>query len=200
VTLALWRDDPVVGNCLNQAIPSDFPSDSRTSITFRVEFIYEDGSRYPAPGRRIDQFHGGSPPLYPGRLEAGELPDPPRLMDLYVGVQRGGSRVFEAYTPPVGLPDDLGYQKHRGGNAPAFFVLPAERRLGHASRPLEVPCDDSDPLADHCSISVRSDDSSVGLRLEWLGPTSKFGWAAYDAAARKMARAIFIDHPADDLQ
>jgi hypothetical protein len=198
VSLALWRDDPVVAACLNKAIPNEFPPGSRQSLTLRVKFTFEDGESYPAKRKRIDEPIGADSLLYPGRIKASDLPTSPRLFEfMFVGVFHV-NRAFDPNVPADGLPDSLGYQAHRIGNAPPFFRLPADRRPDKAVRPLDVACSDASPS--HCSISLRSTDGYVGLGLEWLGPSPRSGWVHYDAAARKIADSIFIARTPGGIQ
>lgn len=198
ISLALWRDDPVVAACLNKAIPDAFPPGSRLSITLRVQFTFDGGEPYPDRGRRIDGSLATGAILYPGRIARSDVPDPPKLFGfLYVGVGHV-NKDFNPNIPTDGDPDGLGFQAHRVGKAPPFYRLPPNRRRDASIRPLDVACSDSERSV--CSITLRSTDGYVGLRVEWLGPSPRSGWALYDAAARKIADSIFVARTPGDVQ
>jgi len=198
LSLALWREDPVVAACLNKIIPDDFPPGSRLSLTLRVQFTFEGGERYPEKGKRIEESLTTGSILHPGQLTPGDLPDPPRLFSfIYVGVLHV-NKDFRSEIPADGNPDALGFQAHRVGKLRPFYRLPADRRIGMPIRSLDVAC--SDIESSHCSISLKSADGYVGLGLEWLGPSPRSGWPIYDAAARKIANAIFVARTPGDIQ
>jgi hypothetical protein len=198
VSLALWRDDPVVAACLNKAIPDDFPPGSLQSLTLRVQFTFGDGEPYPRKGKRIDEPIDADSLLYPGSIKATALPTPPRLFSfMFVGVLHVNKN-FSRNIPIDGPPDSLGYHAHRVGKAPPFYRLPADRRPGGATRALDVPCSDVDDSV--CSVSVGSSDGFISLGLRWLGPSPRADWALYDAAARKIADSIFIARKPGDVQ
>jgi hypothetical protein len=198
VSLALWRDDPVVAACLNKAIPDDFPPGSLQSLTLRVQLAFENGEPYPGQGKRIDEPIGTDSLLYPGPIKATDLPTPPRLFGFVFVSVLHVNKGFNANVPADGSPDGLGYQAHRIGKAPPFYRLPADRRPGNMMKPLDVACSDAKPS--HCSISLRSADGYVGLGLDWLGPSPRADWTLYDAAARKIADWIFIARKSEDVQ
>jgi hypothetical protein len=199
VSLALWRDDPVVAACLNKAIPDDFPPGSLQSLTLRVQFTFGDGEPYPRKGKRIDEPIDADSLLYPGSIKATALPTPPRLFSfMFVGVLHVNKN-FRPNIPLDGPPDSLGYQRYRrtGKESPPYR-LPADRRIGSAVRSLNVPCSDvSDSV---CSISLRSSDGFVWTGIEWLGPSPRADWAFYDAVARKIADSVFVGRPPGDVQ
>jgi hypothetical protein len=203
VTLALWLEDPKVAECLKTAIPDNFVPGSKHSLTLKIYLGYEDGSRYPGAGKRIDRPLGQVSPLYPGRIEQGELPEPPFLSgELYVGLRHPFTEL-ECLTPIQGQPDALGYRSHGGDKSPPNeqYSLPANRRMGAATRPLCLGC--SHVSSAHCAVALRSADKVVALSLEWFdwdfhGPRPT--WVMYDAAARKIAQSIFIDRTPGDLQ
>jgi hypothetical protein len=201
--LARWLDDSKVAECLNRTIPDGVVPGERRALLFKIFLTYEDGRKYPGVGKRIDQPLGNVPPLYPGGVKPEELPEPPLLSgQMYINVDP--SYAGEACTSPVEvLPDALGYRTHPGGKSPPSvgYILPPDRRPGHASRPLCVSCRQIGTW--DCSVNLRSSDKTVSLSLEWFdrnfqGPQST--WTLYDAAARKIAQSIFIDHPSGDVQ
>jgi hypothetical protein len=113
---------------------------------------------------------------------------------MYVGVLQHTDSYRAPDMPTDGPADDLGYQKYHAGEPGEFYRLLADRRIGKASRPLDIAC------GSYCSVSIVSSDGHVGLRLEWMGPSPRSGWSKYDAAARKIADSIFAARAAGDLQ
>jgi hypothetical protein len=198
VSLALWRDDPVVAACLDKARPDHFPLGSQQSLTLRIRLTFENGEPYPGTGKRIDQPIGTDFFLYPGPIKSTDLPTPPRLFGFVFVSVLHVNKNFRPNVPADGPPDSLGYQAHRVGKAPPFYRLPADRRPGNAMKPLDVACSDVEAL--HCSISLRSADGYVGLGLDWLGPSPRVDWTLYDAAARKIADSVFIARKPGDIQ
>jgi hypothetical protein len=202
VTLALWLDDPKVAECIDQMVPTEFSPGSRLSVTFKIYLGYEDGSGYPGAGRKISQPLPSSLAIYPGGIGVVDLPVPPLLTGEVLVRVKSSYTGLECLSPVVGSPDDMGYEPHGPQKVPPFsvFTLPPDRRPGVASKPLCVSC--SQVSAWKCSAMLRSTDKAVSLSLSWYdwdyrGPRPT--WALYDAAARKIAAAIFIDRP-DELQ
>lgn len=194
LSLALWRRDQRLAECLNKIIPDGFPPGSRLHFALRVRVRFEDGTSYPESGRKITDPIGTTSLLYPGGVRPIDLPSPPRLIDfVYVGVLHINKK-FDPHIPADGPPDDLGYQLHGAGKAGQFYRLSADRRLGKATKPIDIAC------GSYCSVGLTSSDGYVGLRLEWMGPSPRSGWSKYDAAARKMADSIFAARPPGDLQ
>lgn len=194
LSLALWRQDRRIAECLNKAIPNDFPPGSRLYLALRVKVRFSNGTPYPEPGRTITDPIKTSASLYPGDVKPTDLPAPPRLIDfIYVGVLHINKN-FDPGIPPDGPPDDLGYQLHAAGKPGQFYRLSANRRLGKATRPLDIAC------GSYCSVRLTSSDGHTALRLEWMGPSPRSGWSRYDAAARKIADSIFAARAPGDLQ
>jgi hypothetical protein len=199
VSLALWRDDPVVAACMNKAIPDNFPPGSQLSLTIRVRFTFENGEPYPEKGRRLDEPIGASSVLYPGQIRSAELPVSPRLLEFTFAGVLHVNKAFNPNIPLDGPPDSFGYRQYqRIGKESPSYRLPADRRLGDAVRSLDVAC--SDVRDSVCSISLRSSDGFVSTGVRWLGPSPRADWPLYDAAARKFANSIFVARPPGDVQ
>jgi len=194
LSLALWRSDQRISECLNKLIPDSFPPGSRLYLSLRVRVRFEDGTAYPEPGRTITDPIRTTSSLYPGRFSPNDLPIPPRLIDfVYVGVLHINTN-FDPHIPADGPPDDLGYQMHGAGKPGQFYRLSADHRIGKATKPLDIAC------GSYCSVGLTSSDGYVALRLEWMGPSPRRGWSQYDAAARKIADSIYAARPPGDLQ
>jgi hypothetical protein len=180
-------------------IPDNFPLGSQQSLTLRVRFTFESGEPYPGRGRRVDEPLATNSALYPGQIKPSDLPARPRLLTfMFVGVLHA-NKAFNPNLQVEGPSDEFGYQAyHRIGKEATVYRLPADRRLGHATRAVDIPCSDSADAV--CSVSVGSSDGFVSLGLRWLGPSPRADWSLYDAAARKISDSIFVGRKPGDIQ
>lgn len=199
--LELWLQDPRVASCLDRYIPDAFVSGERQSVVLRIHLAYEDGSRYPGAGKRIDQPLGDMPPLYPGGVSVKDLPSPPLLSgEVFLRVRDPYTPLW-CLSPAEGSPDELGFQVLRAGRSPTggLYTVPPNRRIGETSRPLCVTCSQ----LSGCTVVLRSSDSAVSLELNWHERDihrPQANWLLYDAAARDIANSIFIDRSLGDVQ